>query len=48
MHSGTEILFQGQAVEGKGHGSPVSTHLLLMYLQPNSQRSHEIPILLMS
>ncbi|CAB1430577.1 unnamed protein product [Pleuronectes platessa] len=44
----TEISFQGQAVGGKGHGSPVSSHLALMYPRPNSPGTRVIPILLMS
>lgn len=46
--SETEILFQGQVVGGRGHGSPVSSHLPLMYPHPNSLGTQEIPLLLMS
>lgn len=48
VSSETEISFQGQVVGGKGHSSPVSSHLPLMYPQPNSLGTQEIPILLMS
>lgn len=44
----TEISFQGQIEGGKGLGSPVSTHLPLMYPRSNSPRTKGIPILLMS
>lgn len=41
LSSGTEISFQGQAVGGKGHGSPVSSHLPLMHPQPNSRETQD-------